>query len=335
MRHLGTPVHLSSLVNCVTDDVSSFLCGTPGHVCSSGDWRQAYANFLVKYVQFYKAAGVSVTHLGFLNEPDYKPGYSQMQISTNAAEAIDFLPILSKAVSSAGLEVNITCCDAVGWGTTTNDYAPALARAGSQKYMSVLTSHSYSGDATKEITVLDLPKWNTEAGPSGAFSTTWYASGAANEGFTWANKLAVAIVNAKLSAYLFWEGLEIKQQQSALHLIDTTDGTTAVPSGIFWAFAMWSRYIRPGAVAVSVTGSYTNVITGAYKNTDGSVIVVMTNSGTAAQSVKTSFSGFTPKAASAWVTATGKTFASTSAGLSGTTTKVSVPAKGVVTLKLT
>ena len=258
-----------------------------------------------------------------------------MQISTNAAEAIDFLPILSKTVSSAGLDVNITCCDAVGWGTTTNDYAPALAKAGSQKYMSVLTSHSYSGDATKEITVLNLPKWNTEAGPSGVFSTTWYASGAANEGFTWANKLAVAIVNAKLSAYLFWEGLEIKQQQSALHLIDTTDGTTAVPSGIFWAFAMWSRYIRPGAVAVGVTGSYTNVITGAYKNTDGSVIVVMTNSGTAAQSVKTSFSGFTPKAASAWVTATGSTFASTSAGLSGTMATVSVPAKGVVTLKLT
>ena len=88
-------------------------------------------------------------------------------------------------------------------------------------------------------------------------------------------------------------------------------------------------------MAVGVTGSYTNVITGAYKNPDGSVIVVMTNGGSAAQSVKTSFSGFTPKAASAWVTAAGKTFASTSAGLSGTTATVSVPAKGVVTLKLT
>ena len=116
----------------------SFLCGTPGHACSSGDWRQAYANFLVKYVQFYKAAGVSVTHLGFLNEPDYKPGYSQMQISTDAAEAIDFLPILSKTVSSAGLDVKITCCDAVGWGKTKNNYDQAIARAGSQKFMRVL-----------------------------------------------------------------------------------------------------------------------------------------------------------------------------------------------------
>lgn len=48
-----------------------YLCGTTGHTCSSGDWRQAYANFLVKYVQYYKDAGIPVTHLGFLNEPDY------------------------------------------------------------------------------------------------------------------------------------------------------------------------------------------------------------------------------------------------------------------------
>lgn len=48
-----------------------YLCGTTGHTCTSGDWRQAYANFLVKYVQLYNAAGIPITHLGFLNEPDY------------------------------------------------------------------------------------------------------------------------------------------------------------------------------------------------------------------------------------------------------------------------
>lgn len=48
-----------------------YLCGTTGHSCSSGDWRQAYANFLVRYVQYYADAGIPITHLGFLNEPDY------------------------------------------------------------------------------------------------------------------------------------------------------------------------------------------------------------------------------------------------------------------------
>lgn len=53
------------------DVAGGYLCGTTGHTCSSGDWRQAFANFLVKYVQLYKQAGIPITHLGFLNEPDY------------------------------------------------------------------------------------------------------------------------------------------------------------------------------------------------------------------------------------------------------------------------
>jgi O-glycosyl hydrolase len=46
------------------------LCGVTGASCSSGDWRQAYANYLVQYVKYYQAAGVNITHLGFLNEPE-------------------------------------------------------------------------------------------------------------------------------------------------------------------------------------------------------------------------------------------------------------------------
>jgi hypothetical protein len=49
-----------------------YLCGTTGHSCSSGDWRQAYANFLVQYVKYYASIGISISHLGFLNEPDYQ-----------------------------------------------------------------------------------------------------------------------------------------------------------------------------------------------------------------------------------------------------------------------
>ena len=46
------------------------LCGVSGATCSSGDWRQAYADYLVQYVKFYQQEGINVTHLGFLNEPD-------------------------------------------------------------------------------------------------------------------------------------------------------------------------------------------------------------------------------------------------------------------------
>ncbi|KAL7793763.1 glycoside hydrolase superfamily [Trichoderma ceciliae] len=317
-----------------SDSSPGYLCGSTGHSCASGDWRQAYANFLVQYVKYYSSAGYTITHLGFLNEPDFQTTYSQMQISSNAQEAISFIPILYNTVKAAGLNTKITCCDAVGW-TTQSTYTTNLVNAGSTQYLGVITSHSYSVDATSTLSQTSLPKWNTEGGPSSAFVTTWYGSGASNEGFTWANKLAVAMVNAQLSAYLFWEGFEIQQSQSGSHLVDALDRKTATPSGIFWAFAMWSRYIRPGAYRVATSGSISNVIVGAFQNTDRSVVVVFTNSGSSTQSAKVSFTGFSPTSAAAYVTDNSHTFSSTSSTLSGSVVTVSIPSKGVVTIKLT
>ncbi|KAK8118469.1 cellulosome enzyme [Apiospora kogelbergensis] len=325
-----------------SDSKPGYLCGTTGHTCSSGDWRQAYANFLVQYVKYYNQAGLNVTHLGFLNEPDYSPGYSQMQISSNAQEAISFIPTLHKTAQDAGVDVSLICCDAMGW-QTQGTYTAALAKAGSTQYLGAITSHSYTADARTPLAAAGgLPTWNTEAGPgSGSgntFVTTWYSRGANEEGFTWAGKIAVAMVEAQLSAYLFWEGFEVRQTQSGSHLVDATDGTTPTPSGIFWAFAMWSRHIRPGARRVAASGSPSGVITGAFLNADGSVVVVFTNTGTGTQSIKTSLAGTgvgAGAAAQAWLTNQGNNFASTTAKADGAAVTVSVPGRSVVTLKMT
>ncbi|KAI8284883.1 putative glucosylceramidase 1 [Colletotrichum sp. SAR 10_98] len=313
---------------------AGYLCGTTGHTCSSGDWRQAYADFLVQYVKYYQQAGLNVTHLGFLNEPDFSPSYSQMQISFNAQEAISFIPTLSKAVQAAGLNTKLTCCDAVGWGSTVK-YTNALVASGMESYLGLITSHTYSGDAN---TALDtkLASWVTESGITNPFDLTWYKNGGATEGMTWANKIAVGIINAKLSAYLYWEGFELKQLQSDSHLVDTQDGKTATPSANFWAFAMWSRHIRPGAQRLATSGMVaSDVLTAAVQNSDGSVVVVFTNNGSAAKTASVSFKGFTPKAASAWVTDNSHKFDATQATVSGSGVSVSVPSKGVVTVKLT
>ncbi|KAH7304706.1 glycoside hydrolase family 5 protein [Stachybotrys elegans] len=313
-----------------------YLCGTTGRSCSSGDWRQAYANMIVQYIKYYQQAGIPITHVGFLNEPDYTVSYSQMQISPNAQEAISFIPILYNTLQSNGLgSVNMTCCDAVGWNMQST-YTTNLVNGGSTRYLGIITSHSYSSDAIN-LSQTTLRKWNTEAGTGGSYRlvTTWYSNGAPNEGMTWAIKLANAMVNAQLSAYLYWEGFEKNQQQSGSHLIDSADGNGMTISGIFWAFAMWSRHIRPGAQRVQTSGSLNSVITGAFQNADGSVVVVFTNSGTSEQATRIGFQGFSPRSASAWVTRQGTNFGGTGASLSGGVVSVSVPAKSVVTAKLT
>ena len=68
------------------------LCGSPGASCSSGDWRQAYANYLIQYIQNYQSDGIPITHIGFANEPDLKTSYSSMIM--NPAQAADFAKVL-------------------------------------------------------------------------------------------------------------------------------------------------------------------------------------------------------------------------------------------------
>lgn len=46
------------------------LCGVSGVSCQSGDWKKAYADYLIQYIKFYAQENVTVTHLAFLNEPD-------------------------------------------------------------------------------------------------------------------------------------------------------------------------------------------------------------------------------------------------------------------------
>jgi O-glycosyl hydrolase len=254
-----------------------------------------------------------------------------MQIGNNAQEATSFIPTLYNTVKAANLSVSITCCDAEGWNSQRT-FTTGLVGAGMEQYLGVITSHSYTSDPTSPINT-KLPVWLTEAGPSQGFTTSWYGSGGQNEGMTWASKIAVGIVNANLSAYLFWEGYENKQQQSGSHLIDT-DGTNAVPSGIFWAFTMWSRFIRPGAYRLAISGSLSGVLTGAFKNADGSLVVVLTNSGTSSRSTQISFDGMTPTAASSYLTDNSHKCDSTSATLKDGVVAVSVPGRSVVTVKL-
>jgi O-glycosyl hydrolase len=47
-----------------------YLCGVSGETCSSGNWVQAYADYLTQYVKDYNSSGVAISHVGFLNEAD-------------------------------------------------------------------------------------------------------------------------------------------------------------------------------------------------------------------------------------------------------------------------
>ena len=73
------------------------MCGVPGASCKSGDWRQAYANYLVQYAKDYAAAGVPLSYVGPENETTIAPPQDSMIMSP--AQTANFMEVLGATLA--------------------------------------------------------------------------------------------------------------------------------------------------------------------------------------------------------------------------------------------
>ncbi|KAK3367570.1 glycoside hydrolase superfamily [Podospora didyma] len=305
------------------------LCGVSGASCSSGDWKQAYADYLVQYIQFYAAENITVTHLGFLNEPDLTTSYASMRSS--GTQAADFIKVLRPTLDKANLtNVLINCCDTMGYNVM-NTMLGQMRSVESQ--MGVATGHAYTSGPSSPLNT-KLKSWMTEAGDNeGAWTSTWYSSGGAGEGFTWANNIYSAITSGNVSAYLYWIGAQDRASNTNSKMIRVVNKAVE-PSKRLWAFGNWSRFVRPGAVRVGASAS--GVRTTAFRNVDGTVSVQVINSG-AARAVTITLSGggeFAVGSAAAWVTDNTRDIVQIEATIEGGKVSGNVPQRSMVTFVL-
>ncbi|KAK3357443.1 glycoside hydrolase superfamily [Lasiosphaeria hispida] len=282
------------------DTSGGSICGVTGTSCSSGDWRQAYADYLTAYVKYYAEAGVAVTHLGFLNEPEFSASYASM--NSNGNQAADFIKVLYPTLEAANLtqRTGIVCCDSEGWGNQVS-MTNAIKSAGVENRLKAVTSHTYTGGPSGAMNTR-VPVWLTEqCDLNGQWSTSFYSSGGAGDGLTWANNIYSAVVNNNISGYLYWEGVQWPNPNTNEKLIrvDNRTNTYEVAKRL-WAFANWSRYVRPGALRVGTTAP-SGVRTAAFKNVDGSLAVIAISTGSSAVTVSIKISGATPTAVEAYV----------------------------------
>ena len=91
----------------------ALICSVRGSNCTA-DWRQAYVDYLVQLVRFYKKKeNVTISMLGAYNEPDSNPGYYSSML-LDGYQAKDFLQVLYPTVKKAFPELKIAYCDATG-----------------------------------------------------------------------------------------------------------------------------------------------------------------------------------------------------------------------------
>jgi glucuronoarabinoxylan endo-1,4-beta-xylanase len=239
-------------------------------------WRDAYARYLVRYIQLYASEGIPIDLVGFVNEPDIATSYASMQESP--AQAADFVKVLGPALARAGLRTKVACCDATGWDVG-RPYADAiLGDPAAARWLGVATAHGYSSPPLTPLTGR-RPVWQTEWAQ---LETPWNPSwddGTDAAGILWAQRVQESFTKAGVNAFMYWWGAHGSDSNSGLIRMD---GDRYEISKRFWAVAAFSRFVRPGAVRVATRGAPDGLGVSAFRNRDGSIAVQVLNTGASA-----------------------------------------------------
>ncbi|GAW22300.1 hypothetical protein ANO14919_118360 [Xylariales sp. No.14919] len=228
-------------------------------------------------------------------------------MNSNGAQAADFINVLYATLQAANLssQVGIGCCESEGWGNQVN-MVNAIKSAGAESKLAMVTTHTYTGGSNSPMNT-KVPVWLSEqCDLNGGWTTAWYSYGGAGEGYTWANNIYNAVTGTQVSGYLYWEGVQWPSPNTNEKMVkvDQQSPYNIEVSKRLWAFANWSRFVRPGAVRVATSGG-SGVKSAAFKNVDGSIAIVVISTGGSASNVSVKVSGAdtgTITQATAWVT---------------------------------
>jgi O-glycosyl hydrolase len=271
-------------------DNGGTLCGVPGATCASGDWRQAYANYLAQYAKDYAQAGVPLSYVGPENEANIGPGYDSMIMSP--AQTANFMEYLGPTLARSGLRTQAECCATEGWDYAQQYAAAIEADPKANAWTPLFTSHGYTAPPNSPLTGWTKQVWETEWSTFEPYDTAWN-DGTDASGLSWAQRIYTGLTSANLNAFLYWWGMTTNTENGdneGLVQLDTSTGTVT-PSGRLWAFANYSRFVRPGAIRIGASSANSDLDVTAFRNVNGSVAIVVLNTATSSQTASFSVRG--------------------------------------------
>ena len=247
------------------------------------DDYDAMARYFVKFVKAYERAGIPIFDVTMQNEPlNIEADYPSLLMSSSEQAA--FLgTALGPAFRAAGLRTKIFIFDH-NWDLTHYPIE-VLSDARAAAYTSGIAIHCYGGNAAAQSELHErypnLPIWLTEC--SGG---SWQKGNLLDEQV----RLIIDSTRNWSHSVILWN-LALDQNHEP-HLggckncrgvitVKTDDGTgEAVPTVDFTALAHVSKFVRPGARRIESNtfgpGSLEDV---AFRNPDGSIVLLVLNSG--------------------------------------------------------
>ncbi|MBT9395582.1 RICIN domain-containing protein [Hymenobacter sp. NST-14] len=256
-------------------------------------WYQAYANYFVKYVQAMQAQGLPVYAVTLQNEPLYAAPYVSMRM--DAGNQAAFLKNnIGPAFRSAGLSTKLIAYDH-NWDRP--DYPNAIfADAAAAQYAAGSAFHGYGGTVSQQTATHNAyPNkdiWFTEisgtVGSSFAGDLRWHLS-----------NIIIGTTRNWAKSALEWN-LALDQNNGPTNggctdcrgVVTIHNGTGSVTRNVeYYALGHASKFVDPGAVRVASDSQSGGLETVAFRNPDGSKVLIVLNNGGGASTFKVVWNG--------------------------------------------
>ncbi len=243
------------------------------------EYYDDFGVFCAKFLQTVKDSfGITCYAFSPQNEPAFNEPYSSCSYRDGAHYA-DMLAEVGPRIRATGLGTVIYGCEHMGWAHPRWE-RQVLDNSAAAPYLDRFAVHGYTDGVRLDTTILRSilhnglpvrPLWMSEI--SGTNETH-------DEAMAAARLLMGHLTRSNVSAWiqLGWE--------------DFINRQTGERWPMFWTYAQFYRFIRPGMQRVEATSDDSQIRVAAFKDDDsGAFSAVMMNTGTSARSVTLSFSG--------------------------------------------
>lgn len=265
----------------------------PDHQDVDPAYYPVLARYYLRYLDAYRQQGVSVDYLALFNEPGVYTKISPEEVDVLLRDHVG--PLLRARAPGTRLMPS----EVPNRSGAAEFYAPLLADPGSRPYIDVLAYHGYWGNGAEAVAALHAqapryPLFMTEIccmpdlpGSDDPRRDAW------STGQFWAGQI-IADLRAGASAWVYWNMIldssggpwlvspshvdfDGNAQNAVVHIDRASHAVTYTP--LYYYLAHFSRYVRPGAVRISTTGTGLpgDVLAVAFRNADGSLVLELAN----------------------------------------------------------
>jgi O-Glycosyl hydrolase len=245
----------------------------------------AYAQYFVKFLEAYRAAGIPVRAVTVQNEVQADQGGLMPACTWTTELECEFVrDHLGPALKKAGF------ADVAIWMMDHNydmeeRAKKTLGDAGLRAFCNAIAWHGYGGTADAAGRVHDAHPTSEQHFTE--FNTFIDAPQYSSDWTFWGTQIGEAMRN-RIRDYVMWNIVLDEHGKPNIGpftcggIVTVKSATDEViPSGGYWGLGHYSRFVRRGAHSVDSTGTVEKLTHAAFRNPNGSMVLVLSNAGEA------------------------------------------------------